>query len=139
MKTTLQYRHTMYFVEQVSDQHFLKMLWPPSAGVKIPCLGNLTKISVILVRRCQLPHLATLRYHRNIFMFRSCWNVFGTVRKSSYFFGNSKLLKRQKLEHVIRYTNSSAFVKLCVTNNGLVSKIRKTKGPWGDKKNKVHK
>ena len=26
VKTTLQYRHTMYFVEQVSDQHFLQML-----------------------------------------------------------------------------------------------------------------
>ena len=49
------------------------------------------------------------------------------------------LLKRQKLEHVIRYTNSSTFVELCVTNIGLVSEIRKTNGSWADTKNKVHK
>ena len=126
----------MYFVEQVSDQHFLQMLWPPTAGVTIPCLWNLTKISVILARWVPPatfgnPQTSSEHFQESLAMFRSRWNVFDMVGKSSDFFANSKLLKSQKLgDVIIRYTNSSTFVELCVTNIGLVRKIRKTMGPW---------
>ena len=52
------------------------------------------------------------------------------------FYGYSlNTLNIQKWESVIL----SCVVELCVTNIGLVSKIRKTNGSWGDTKNKVHK
>ena len=39
----------------------------------------------------------------------------------------------------IRYFFLCCRTGMCVTNIGLVSKIRKTNGSWGDTKNKVHK